>query len=119
MNSSFCFCWYTLIFLDCKRESHGQRRRDFCLLCQTHRFFFSCHCKTTPVPLLRNLAGRNFTNLQLFLSNLLYPSQTISVSHMHTHAHTNTHITTTQKLIFSKIPCCGRSLRGSMFNDPD
>lgn len=98
---SFCLCWYNLIFLHCKRENHGERRRDI-YFWKTHWFFF-CYCKTTLVPLLINLAGRNFTNLQLLLPNFPYPCL---LNPLHTHTHTHPQPTNTHKLILSKISCC-------------
>lgn len=90
---SFCLCWYNLIFLHCKRENHGERRRDT-YFWKTHWFFFFCYCKTTLVPLLINIAGRYFTNLQLLLPNFPYPSLLNPLTHTCTHTltpqtHTN------------------------------
>lgn len=79
------------------------RKKERYLLLENTLIFFFCYCKTTLVPLLINLAGRNFTNLQLLLPNFPYPC---ILNPLHTHTHTHPHPTNTHKLILSKISCC-------------
>lgn len=64
------------------------RKKERYLLLENTLIFFFCYCKTTLVPLLINIAGRYFTNLQLLLPNFPYPSLLNPLTHTCTHTPT-------------------------------